>query len=95
MRDISPPIRSHPRTKFCIASWPALVRIVAVHVPSLGVAVMPTTVEGLHVDRKCIPTCVGGVVVVTVVLPLGQVVTVTVQAELLILFVLSAPFVQS
>jgi hypothetical protein len=42
---------------------------VAVHVPSVGVAVCPPTVEGLHVAVGG----VGGVGGVTVVLPSGQV----------------------
>jgi FtsH-binding integral membrane protein len=74
------------------ASGPALKDIVAVHVSSVGVAVCPKTVEGLHV-------ALGGVGGVTVVLPSEQV-SATAQAdcswlllavaELLMLFVLSA-----
>jgi hypothetical protein len=54
-------IAAHSSVKTRTASSPALKSIVALHVPSVGVAVMPPTVEGLHVD-------VGGVGV-TVVLP--------------------------
>ena len=59
---------------------------VAIHVPSVGIAICLLTVEGLHVAAVSgggdIPIGVG-------ILPLGQV-TATVQAELLMLFVLSA-----
>ena len=59
--------------------------------PSLGVAGWPLTVEGLHVVGLGVPIGVG---VEVGVLPLGQVLTVTVQAELLILFVLDAVTVE-
>ena len=68
----APGILRHSSMKVATASGPALSSIVAVHVPSVGVAVMPPTVEGLHVD-------VGGVGVI-VVLPSGQV-TATAQAS--------------
>ena len=67
-----PGILWHSPAKIFTASSPALRGSVAVHVPSVGVAVMPPTVEGLHVD-------VGGVGVI-VVLPSGQV-TATAQAS--------------
>jgi hypothetical protein len=51
---------------------------VAVHVPSVGVAVCPPTVEGLHV-------AVGGVGGVTVVLPSGQVTARQVTGVLLLI----------
>jgi hypothetical protein len=83
-------ILAHSLSKKATASSPALKGIVALHVPSLGVAVWPPTVEGLHGD-------VGGGV--TVVLPSGQV-TATARASwswlllavavLLMLFVLDA-----
>jgi hypothetical protein len=77
-----PGIRVHSRQKIAVASWPALKGKNAVHPPKVRVAVWPPKVEGLH------GVAVGGVDV-TVVLPSGQV-TVTAQAELLILFVFSA-----
>jgi hypothetical protein len=40
-----PPILKHSRTKL-----PELASIVDVHVPSVGVALMPPTVAGLDVD---------------------------------------------
>jgi hypothetical protein len=45
-----PHILLHSSIKIPVASEPALASIVAVHVPSVGVAVWPPTVEGLHVD---------------------------------------------
>jgi Protein of unknown function DUF72 len=44
-----PGILRHSVAKILNASGPALASIVAVHVPSVDVAVMPPTVEGLHV----------------------------------------------
>ena len=68
---ISPHARSKKRE--CPSSAPGGKN--AVHVPSVGVAVCPPTVEGLHVDTGG----VGGVDV-TVVLPSGQV-TATAQVS--------------
>ena len=49
LRVIVPGIRAHSSMKVLPASEPALASIVAVHVPSVGVAGWPPTVEGLHV----------------------------------------------
>ena len=47
---IPPGILSHSRTKIVTSPLPALRGIDAVQVSSVGVAVWPPTVEGLHVD---------------------------------------------
>ena len=68
-----PGIVWHKRMNSSTGCVPALKDIVAVHVPSVSVAVWPPTVGGTHV-------AVGGVGGVTVVLPSEQV-TATAQAD--------------
>ena len=81
---VLPGIPRHVVSKLIIAPSPALASIVAVHVSSVGIAVMPPMTGGWHVDVGSVSVGVG-----VGALPLGQVLTATVQAELTILFVLS------
>jgi hypothetical protein len=76
---VLPGIPRHVLPKLISAPSPALASIVAVHVSSVGVAVMPPMTGGWHVDDVGGVGGVGGVTV-TVVLPSGQV-SATVQAD--------------